>query len=167
MKPTFFLAAAAFISILGSRSEAEQMTQMTPIVVQIEAAQPNGIVKVQITNNTSGQLRIWHPECNSWGWNNWYFEFFDENDLTVFVRRPNEGFTANMPAFMDIPPTGSASISFDLNDGSWVPHQLPIFKPWMKGFRPVKGCIAVLAIPMTADAKKFSIWTGTIASSFR
>jgi hypothetical protein len=99
------------------------------------------------------------------GGGNWTFEFFNDNQLTIFTQKPDEGFTVNFPIPVEIKPSGLLDISCDLNDGTWVSHRIPIFPTYHnKEYKGVRGCIAILAIPVSEEAKQYKVWTGLTTS---
>jgi hypothetical protein len=150
-----------FFSIVAVRAD-------DPLTVEVKGATFGAKVKVQISNSSSVSAFVW-KNSNSWGWSNWTFEFLNGNQLTVFVRKPDEDFTRNFPVRCEIPAKGSREMSFDLKDGTWISHKIPIFPTY-----PVKtseekatvGCFALLSVPFSAEMNKYNVRSFTAISPF-
>ncbi len=144
--------------------------QEQPLIqIKVIDAHPHSVVKVRVENSMKEPVSIWQPN-NSWGWGNWTFEFFDGNKLTIFVRKPDEGFTVNVPFPIKISGSGSIDCTFDLNDGTWVSHTIPISPTYPSKAEErdwVKGCLTILAIPPSREGKDFGIWTGVTTSPLK
>ena len=147
------------ISTAGSIAPAEDM-ERSEISVQVLEVKPEKAIKIRLQNLTTDTVRIWRSEANSWGWGIWTFAFSNDKFLDVFVRNPDEIFTGNVPESMMIPPGAVNDLSFDLKDGSWVSHKIPMFK---SGFT---GGFVFLGVPQTEEAKKLGVWTGSLSTSF-
>jgi hypothetical protein len=137
------------------------------IGIKLLEAHPDKAVRIEISNIASHPIRIWTGDY-SWGWSNWCFEFFDHNTMIVYVRRPEQGFTVNIPTYFTIVGLGHHSLSFNLSDGTWVAHRIPIWPAYPSRVdkeNAINGCFAVLAIPTTPESAKLSVWTGMTTSA--
>jgi hypothetical protein len=137
------------------------------IQIAVKKAHINGHVEIEVQNQMDHVARLWETGNNSWGWNNWTIEFFADNSLTVFVRKPDEGFTMNIPRYIEIPSKSSRTIEFNLDDGTWVSHRIqmwPAYPSKVDKKNAIRCCFAVLAIPKSKESEEFSVWTGMIAS---
>lgn len=159
-----FVAAAtsSFTPLYGN--DSPQKTD--DLTIKVLEAHQGGVVKVEISNKTTHSIRIW-TQYNSWGWGNWTFEFFDKNQLIVFVRKPDQGFTFNLQNFTEIPASKALIRSFDLSDGTWVFRTIPMWPTYPSKEdkeNAIGGCFAVLAIPNSTESKTLDVWTGVATS---
>lgn len=166
MKNTFFIRLITVVLMFAINPLYGQ--EEAPIQIQVQSASLGGTVKIRVKNKTKSTINIWESG-NSWGWGNWTLEFFQGNTLMVFVKNPDRGFTLNIPMPMKIPGSGFVDISFDLKNGPWVSHRIPIFPTYSNDEyekESIHGCFAILAIPSLQEAKEKDVWTGTITSPF-
>jgi hypothetical protein len=137
------------------------------IQIEVKKASINGEVKIEVQNHMDHLVRLWEIGGNSWGWSNWTIEFFSENNLVIYVRKPDEGFTRNVPAYIEISGKGNKEFKFDLNDGTWVSHRIPIWPAYPSKEdreKAISGCFVVLSIPKSTESEKLSVWTGMMIS---
>jgi hypothetical protein len=136
------------------------------IQIQVTSASLWSVVKVRVQNTTNKTVSIWESN-NSWGWGNWTFEFLEGNKLVVFVRKPDEGFTVNVAFPIKLQGSDSVNLSFDLSDGTWISHSIPITPTYPSKEDEtnwIKGCLAILAVPVSEEQKDLGVWTGVTTS---
>lgn len=117
-------------------------------------------VEIGIHNRCDHDLRIWDAD-DGLGWGTWTIMFYDLNWLTVFARNPEAAFTVTGIRSVLLPSGGSARVVLNLDDGTWIPHKIPIF-PSVR-----EKVVAILAKEnLNRDTPKSDLfWSGLVTSS--
>ncbi len=78
---------------------------------------PQGVGHVIFLNLNNKPLHIWSTG-NQWGDDALWFEL-SRPPLKARIERKIQNYTVNVPSTIQLPPGGSHTWHFDLNDGSW------------------------------------------------
>jgi hypothetical protein len=114
---------------------------------------------VLITNRSPKAQRVW-KDWNSWGYYALFFEITDPDGKSLKLTKiMPHAWTMNGPDYWTIPPGESLVINVDLSDTeTWEPLPKP------KDFPATFKISALFEVGADAKSKKFSVWTGRIAS---
>lgn len=160
---TFVLSLPqGLLSHTGSRVESLQ--------VEVSQLERNGRVSVQLINLTERPIRIW-KESNSWGAANWRILIVRNGHLHTFFQNPDQYFTVNAPASIEIPPKGHLTDKLNLNGGNWCSkEQCANYDDSGIGgrqirFEPGDTIIVIYDVPRSDESTRFGVWYGVAAAS--
>ena len=126
------------------------------LTLYIERAPTAGAGWVVLTNEGTGDVRVWHIG-NTWGDEALSFEIADDGS-TVRVEREPQVYTVNLPESFELKPGARYPMPFDLLDGTWkldaIGRPLP----------PRLEVAAVYDVPRSPEAMANQAWVGRITS---
>ncbi len=112
-------------------------------------------------------------DSNSWGAARWRVLVVRNARLETFFQYPEQGFTRNIPTFIEIAGEGQINKTLDLNAGEWCwLDQCSFFGEKGIGgemikFNPKDSIIVVYDVPRTAEAASMGVWFGVAATMYQ
>jgi hypothetical protein len=137
---------------------------------EVSQLERNGTVSIQMSNLTERLIRIW-KESNSWGAAHWRVLIVRNGHLHTFFQNPDQFFTKNVPAFIEIPPKGHLGDKLNLNGGNWCSkEQCANYDDSGIGgqqirFEPGDTIIVIYDVPRSNESTRFGVWYGVAAAS--
>ncbi len=154
----WFLALLIFPGLFGDSVIAETRVQNNLSVSLLEATHPAKI-KVNLANSSKNPLRVW-KDSNSWGAARWRVLILRNARLQTFFQNPDQDFTVNVPAFVEIAAGSHLEQNLDLNDGSWRSsegEQVILI--------PGDTVVVIYDVPFTQECLKLGVWYGVATAS--
>lgn len=137
---------------------------------EVSHVERNGIVSVRISDSTERPIRIW-KESNSWGAAHWRVLILRNGHLQTFFQNPDQFFTVNVPAFVEIQPKGHFDIKLNLNGGNWCSGgECANYNDRGIGgrqinFRPGDVVVVIYDVARTDESSRFGVWYGVVAAT--
>jgi hypothetical protein len=146
------LAVSLAVSSFGSDRPAPSGSPE----LRIETINISGSIDVVLSPSPDGLTRVW-KEGNSWGARNWRVFVIRGATLLAFRKDPDQVFPMNVASFDEL--RNAARISLNLNSDVWIGPKVEL-----GGFRSGDEVIVAYDVPVTAEAKKYGVWYGTLST---
>ena len=149
-----------FRGFFGGSTVANMDARNNPSVAVLEAAHPAKI-RVLLANSSKEPLKVW-KESNSWGAARWRALLLRNGKLRTFFQNPDQDFTVNLPAFVEIAAGSHLEQNLDLNDGSWRSSK---GEKEQVTLVPGDTLVLIYDVPFTQECLKLGVWYGVVAGS--
>lgn len=154
-----------------------QDAPVNKISIELLRMSHTGEITVKMTNISKQTIRVWQ-DSNSWGAAHWRVLVLRKNRLETFFQNPDQGFTVNMPSFVEMSPGAQREERLDLNGGNWCglgfcsSYNQRGFDGQEYSFQKGDIVTVIYDVPkeyglgsQTAiDARKMGVWYGVIAA---
>jgi hypothetical protein len=149
---------------------SHKLSRMESLQLDLSHLDHNGRVSVQINNLTEHPIRIW-KESSSWGAAHRRVLIVRNGHLHMFFQNPDQFFTKNVPAFIEIPPKAHLENKLNLNGGNWCSKdQCANYDDSGIGgqqitFESGDTIIVIYDVPRSNKSTRFGVWDGVAAAS--
>lgn len=154
----------------GSASAPENDSPMYDIKLRATEISRTGKVTLQLINISSKPIKVW-KDSNSWGAARWRLLLVRKGQLETFFQNPNEDFTVNYPAFVQIAGGAHIDQKLDLNGGNWcgLGHCGRYDERGFDGQKIAleRGDLIVIVydVPFFPESLSMGVWYGVAATS--
>jgi hypothetical protein len=162
MKLLLALLVVAGFLVGSVKTEDKSIDDLKIKVLQVS---PSGNVTVEINNSSSGPIKIW-KDSNSWGAARWRVCVISKGRLEIFFQNPNQDFTRNFPAFIQLAPGSGSKQILDLNGGNWCGRgRCTLYSEHRSREERISfeaGDVLVVSydVPATIEACRMGVWYG-------
>ncbi len=138
---------------------------LNSLEVKITAVTPSGRIDIVAANSSRVPIKIWSEEGDR-GAARWRVLRIRNGQLETFFQHPNQNFTRNVNAPVEIPAGGHIQERLDLNGGNWCGFghctwfNKRGFDDRMVDFKPGDIVIVSYDVPRTNEAIHSGVWYG-------